>query len=68
MPFSPYFSDEDLETQLRLQFEVDEMFDMDFSTIFNQIVDNGKNKYYLRLRNREFLIDKISGSVEEILE
>lgn len=66
MALSPYFSDEDLETQLRLQFDIDEMYDMDFTTIFNQIQDAGK-KYYLRLRGREFFIDKITGTVSEIL-
>ena len=62
---SPYFTDEDLEHQLRLQFDYDEMFDMDFKTVFNQVEDVG-DSLELRLRNRLFSIDKITGVVEEI--
>ena len=62
---SEYFSDDDLETQIRLQFEEDEMWDMDFKTIFSQITDN-ESFFELKLRNRIFHIDKITGSVSEV--
>ena len=63
---SEYFTDEELETQIRQQFEPEEMWDMDFKTIFNQIEDNDQNYFELQLRNRTFHIDKITGTVTEI--
>ena len=61
---SPTFSDEDLQTQLRLQFPVEEMWNINFKPFFNQITDEGEY-FQLRFRNRVFLIDKISGVVTE---
>lgn len=62
---SDYFTDEDLEQNLRTMFDLEEMFDMDFRTVFNQIEDNGED-YSLKLRGRTFSIDGITGSVEEV--
>ena len=62
---SNYFTDEDLESNLRLEFEYEEMFDMDFRTVFNQIEDMGEF-LQLRLRGRVFQIDKITGGVNEV--
>lgn len=62
MSISPYFTDEDLESQLRLQFDEQEQWDIDFKVFFNQIEDMG-NYFYLKLRGKEFAIDKISGTV-----
>jgi predicted component of type VI protein secretion system len=62
---SEYFTDEDLESNLRLEFEYEEMFDMDFRTVFNQIEDMGEF-LQLRLRGRVFQIDKITGGVNEV--
>ncbi len=62
---SDYFTDEDLESNLRLEFEYEEMFDMDFRTVFNQIEDMGEF-LQLRLRGRVFQIDKITGGVNEV--
>ena len=63
---SPYFTDEDLESQLRLQFEEDEMHTMNFKTVFNQVQDEG-DCLSLRLRGRKFNIDKITGIVKEVI-
>lgn len=65
MVVSDYFTDTDLETQLRLQFDYDEQWDIDFKTVFNQIIDRG-NDFYLELRNRKFSINKITGVVTEV--
>ena len=62
---SEYFTDEEIETQIRQQFEPEEMWDMDFKTIFNQIEDNDQNYFELQLRNRTFHIDKITGTITE---
>jgi hypothetical protein len=64
---SDYFTDEDLESQLMLQFEYEEMHTMDFRTVFSQIEDMGEF-LQLRLRNRVFKIDKITGGVNEVEE
>lgn len=61
---SPFFSDEDLETQLMMQFDDDVRHTMDYRTVFNQIEDEG-DCLSLRLRGRRFLIDKVTGIVKE---
>ena len=63
---SEYFTDEELETQIRQQFDPEEMWDIDFKTIFGQIEDNNNTYYELRLRNRTFHIDKITAAITEI--
>lgn len=65
MAISDFFTDEDLCSQLRLHFDMDEMWDVDFTVFFNQIVDRGSD-FYLEFRGRKFSIDKITGVVEEI--
>lgn len=65
MAISPYFSDEDLIAQLRLQFDYDKMHDMNFKEIFNQIEERDRD-YFLRLRGRKFSIDKRTGGVTEV--
>lgn len=65
MGIGDYFTDAELESQLRLQFDPEEQWDMDFRTVFNQIIDRGGD-LYLRFRNREFSIDKITGAVTDI--
>lgn len=65
MALSEYFTPEDLESELRVQFEMDEMYDMDFRTIMGQIVDRGDD-LYLELRGKRFSIDKLTGTVTEI--
>lgn len=65
MAVSDWFTDEELCSQLRLQFDYDEMWDMDFKTVFSQIIDRGED-LYLELRSRKFSIDKITGTVTEV--
>lgn len=63
---SEYFSDEELEDSLRMMFEYDEMFDIDFRTVFNQIKDLDEDYFELSFRGRLFNIDKITGGVIEV--
>lgn len=65
MALSPYFTDEELVSQLRLQFEYEDMWDIDFTTIFQAIEDLG-DYYSLEFRNRHFQINKITGEVTEV--
>ena len=67
MALSPYFTDEELISQLRLQFDYEEMWDVDFTTIFQAIEDLG-DYYSLNFRNRGFGINKITGEVVEVEE
>ena len=62
---SDYFTEEDIITQLKLQFEYDEMFDADFENFFNQIIER-ENDFFFKFRGRKFSIDKITGIVEEV--
>lgn len=61
---SPYFTDEDLEHQIRLQFPEEEQYTMNYKTVFNQIEDEG-DCLSLRLRGKRLLIDKLTGVVKE---
>ena len=61
---SPYFTDEELETQLMMQFDEEEMYTIDFKSFFNQIEDVG-DCLSLKIRDRTFLIDKITATVTE---
>ena len=65
MAISPYFTDDDLISQLRVQFDVDEMYDFDFKQILGQ-VEERDNDYFLRFRGKQFSIDKITGGVTEL--
>ena len=65
MALSPYFTDEELISQLRLQFDYDDMWDIDFTTIFFFFVALG-DYFSLNFRNRCFHIDKITGIVVEV--
>ena len=65
MALSEYFTDEEFISQLRLQFDYEEMWDIDFRTILNRVEDNG-DKLYLEFRNRKFNIDKITGIITEV--
>lgn len=61
---SPFFSDEDLETQLRTFLSDEEMHSVDFKRLFHEVMDNGEC-LELRFRGKLFLIDKVTGCVQE---
>ncbi|WP_407415824.1 hypothetical protein [Methanobrevibacter sp.] len=65
MALSEWVTDDDICAQLRLQFDYDEMWDMDFKTVFSHVIDRGED-LYLELRGRKFSIDKITGAVTEV--
>ena len=65
MVVSPLFTDEDLISQLRLQFDYDEQFTIDFYSILGQVVERS-NDFYLEFKGRCFSIDKITGIVTEV--
>lgn len=65
MGLSPYFTDDELEYQLRQQFDKQEQWDINFKMFFNNIEDLG-TCFFLRIRGREFFIDKVTGAVSEL--
>ena len=65
MALSEYFTIEELECQLRSFFDIDEQWDIDFKLFFNRIEDLG-NVFYIKIRGRKFIIDKITGLVTEL--
>ena len=64
---SRYFTDEDLEQSLRMHFPYEQMWDVDFKTVFSHIKDTGKY-FTLRFRGKVFSIDKVTGSVVKVEE
>lgn len=67
MSVSEYFTDEELEAQLRLHFDEEEQWTIDYRLFFNQIEDNG-DSLYLKINEREFSVDKITGEVTDLNE
>ena len=67
MSVSDYFTDEELESQLRLQYDDEEQWTIDYRLFFNQIEDTG-DSLYLKINDREFSIDKITGEVTDLNE
>jgi hypothetical protein len=65
MVVSQYFTDEDLVSQLMLQFDYEEQFTIDFYSILSQVVERSTD-FYLELKGRCFSIDKITGIVTEV--
>jgi len=62
---SPYFSDEELVSQLRMQYGLEEMWNIDFQSLLSQIVDVGEC-LQLQIKGRTFNIDKVTGGVTEV--
>jgi hypothetical protein len=64
---SDYFTDEELETQLKTHLKEEEMHTINFKTLFHEIQDEG-DCFSLRLKGKRFLIDKITGTVTEAIK
>ena len=62
---SDYYSDEDLEAELRGFFDEDEMWNIDFKTLFKQIEDYNDIYFTLNIKDRTFYIGKINCEVIE---
>jgi len=62
---SPYFTDSQVVSQLRGFFGLDEMWRIDFMNLLSQCVDKG-DFFELRIMERCFRIDKVTGGVEEL--
>ena len=62
---SEYFTDEDLCSQLRMQYPLEEMWNIDFKSLLQQVFDIG-DCYELKIKTRTFHIDKITGAVTEV--
>ena len=62
---SPYFTDNEVVSQLRPFFSTEEMWTIDFFNLLSQAEDKGEY-FELRIMNRLFQIDKMTGSVTEV--
>ena len=59
---SPYYPDSSVVNSLRCFFSLSEMWTIDFHNLLSQA--EGKGEYFeLRIMNRLFRIDKITGGV-----
>lgn len=66
MALSSYFSDSEVISQLRMFFELEEMETIDFESSLSQVVDYDENNFYLKIKSKSFVIDKLTGIVEEV--
>ena len=57
-----YFTDDELISQLRMQFPRNEQYSIDFHKALNtlRLTDKG---YVVQVKNRKFLVDEILGVV-----
>ena len=62
---SPYFTDSSVVNSLRPFFSLSEMWSIDFHNLLSQVEDKGEY-FELRIMNRLFQIDKITGGVTEV--
>ena len=62
---SPYFPDSSVVNSLRPFFSLSEMWTIDFHNLLSQVEDKGEY-FELRIMNRLFQIDKITGGVTEV--
>ena len=62
---SPYFPDSSVVNSLRPFFSLSEMWSIDFHNLLSQVEDKGEY-FELRIMNRLFQIDKITGGVTEV--
>lgn len=66
MALSAFFSDDEVISQLSAFFSLDEMFKIDFKACLSQVEDYDENLFYLKINGRNFIIEKITGIVEEV--
>ncbi len=62
---SDFYTDEELISNLRPFFEDNEMWNINFQSLLKQIEEHNDIYFILRIKNRIFYIDKISGEVME---
>ena len=62
MVVSSFFTDDDLINQLRMYFDEDERWSIDFRPFLNNVEDVG-DCLFLRMKGFEFSIDKFTGEV-----
>ena len=61
---SPYFTDNEVVSQLRPFFSTEEMWRIDFHNLLSQAEDKG-DYFELKIFKRVFIIHKLTGMVEE---
>ena len=65
MALSEYYDDADVINQLRGFFDEELRYNIDFNVALSLIEDYNEKLFIVKLRNRKFLIDKITGVVIE---
>ena len=62
---TPYVSDDEICSQLRMFFSLEQQWTIDFANLLSQAVDRGEY-YTLQIIGKRFKIHKITGSVTEV--
>lgn len=66
MSLSEWFEDSDVVNQLRSFFDENERESYDFYSFFSQIDNYDEDYFSLLIKDRRFLIHKITGLVSEV--
>lgn len=64
---SEFFSDDELLSQLRMFFNEEELEHINFKALLGQLNDEDTDTWTLQIKNRQFLIDKNTCDVEEVI-
>ena len=66
MALSDYFTDDEVISQLKMYFELEEMWNIDFNSCLSQVSEYNEGYFFLNIKNKNFVIEKITGMVEEV--
>lgn len=66
MSFSEWYSDEELISQLRMFFDMDEAENIDFQVFLGQIEEIDDDLCRVKIKNRVFQFSKTFCDVEEV--
>lgn len=66
MALSDYFTDDELISQLKMYFELEEMWNIDFNSCLSQVSEYNEDYFFLNIKNKNFIIEKITGIVQEV--
>ena len=66
MALSSFFSDDEVISQLRMYFDLEVMWSIDFKACLSQVENYDENLFFLKIKDKNFFIDKITGYVSEV--
>ena len=66
MALSSFFEDEDVVSQLRGFFDPEEQWEIDFFACLSLVEDFDEDYYSLKVKDKSFLVHRVTGDVLEV--